>query len=193
MNSAFWDERHLSNKKGWDVGEVTTPIKEYVDGLKQKNIAILIPGCGNAYEAEYLLQSGFTNITLIDISPVLVGVIKKKFQHHLDKEIKVLCGNFFELQGKFDLIIEQTFFCAIDPTLRRRYVEKMYELLHTGGSLVGVLFNKEFEEKGPPFGGNKEEYLSVFEEKLKLIKMELCYNSIKPRENNELFFIASKE
>jgi hypothetical protein len=44
------------------------PIKNYIDTLKDKDIAILIPGCGNTYEAAYLLEQGFTNVTVIDIA-----------------------------------------------------------------------------------------------------------------------------
>jgi hypothetical protein len=37
---------------GWDLGWYL-PIKNYIDTLKDKDIAILIPGCGNTYEAAY--------------------------------------------------------------------------------------------------------------------------------------------
>jgi hypothetical protein len=48
---------------------VSPPIKAYIDTLKNKDIAILIPGCGNTYEAAYLLlEQGFTNVTVIDIA-----------------------------------------------------------------------------------------------------------------------------
>jgi hypothetical protein len=53
-----------------------SPIKNYIDTLKDKDIAILIPGCGNTYEAAYLLEQGFTNVT-IDIAPTLVKNIEQ--------------------------------------------------------------------------------------------------------------------
>lgn len=43
------------------------------------------------------------------------------------------------------VLMEQTFFCAINPSLRKDYVAKMHELLAPNGKLVGVLFDKEFE------------------------------------------------
>lgn len=193
LNNKYWDERYLNNQKGWDVGEITTPIKQFVDGVENREMAILIPGCGNAYEAEYLLKKGFNNITLLDISPVLVADIVKKFDQYIGSSLKVVCADFFEFDGEYDLILEQTFFCAIDPSMRRKYVDKVVELLNPSGKLAGVLFNMEFEKQGPPFGGNREEYLTLFEKKLVVEKMELCYNLIKPRENNELFFIATKK
>ena len=85
LDSNFWDNRYQVHETQWDVGTISAPLKEYIDQLKNKNIAILIPGCGNAHEAEYLLQQGFTNITLIDISPTLVSAIKEKFSVYLDK------------------------------------------------------------------------------------------------------------
>jgi hypothetical protein len=39
--------------------------------FKNKDIAILIPGCGNTYEA-LIFRQGFTNVTVIDIAPTLV-------------------------------------------------------------------------------------------------------------------------
>lgn len=62
----------------------------------------------------------------------------------------------------------------------------MYQLLKPGGKLVGVLFNRSFEG-GPPFGGSKSEYLSLFQNQFTVTSMEECYNSIAPRKNAELF------
>ena len=40
----------------------------------------------------------------------------------------------------------QTFFCAIDPSDRKKYADKIYTLLKENGKLAGVLFNHEFEK-----------------------------------------------
>lgn len=34
LNSNYWQERYQTNQIGWDVGAITTPIKEYIDQLK---------------------------------------------------------------------------------------------------------------------------------------------------------------
>jgi thiopurine S-methyltransferase len=94
--------------------------------------------------------------------------------------------DFFKHEGEYDLIIEQTLFCAIDPSLRSTYAQKVAELLKEGGKLVGLFFNREFEG-GPPFGGSKEEYLWYFSSLFSTVQMEECYNSTGPREGNELF------
>ena len=191
LDKNYWDKRYDDQTASWDIGKPSRPLKEYIDQITNKDIAVLIPGCGNAHEAEYLLQVGFTNITLIDISPVLVTAIEQKLAAYIGKQLHVICDDFFNLQQKFDLILEQTFFCALDPLLRKDYAAKMYEVLKPGGKLVGVLFDRSFDIE-PPFGGSKEEYKKLFSEKFQVKTMEQCYNSIEKRKGNELFVILMK-
>jgi SAM-dependent methyltransferase len=184
LDQTYWENQYQSNSTGWDLGEVSPPIKNYIDTLKDKTIRILIPGCGNTYEAEYLLEQGFTNITVIDIAPTLVENLKTKFKNN--SNINIVLGDFFEHQGEYDLIIEQTFFCALPPTMRQKYVWKMHQLLAKKGTVSGLLFNRTFES-GPPFGGSQEEYTLLFQKAFNFLKMEVCQNSATPRAGSELF------
>ena len=190
LDKKYWDDRYLNGESSWDIGYVSPALKAYIDQLPDKHISILIPGCGNAYEAEYLLQQGFTNITLVDISYVAAEAIKEKFSRYGGK-LKVIHGDFFKLQEKFQLILEQTFFCAIDPLLRKNYAEKMYDLLRQEGKLVGLFFDRDFED-GPPFSGGKEEYMNLFAPLFDILVMERAYNSIERRQGTELFVILKK-
>ncbi len=187
LDKNYWDSRYQTEQTGWDLGAASGPIRHYIDQLNNKDLRILIPGCGNAYEAEYLTEQGFSNITLIDISPSLVEQLRNKF--HGRKEIKIVEGDFFEHQSEYDLILEQTFMCALDPAMREAYVRKMQSLLSPNGKLAGLLFGVHFEKAGPPFGGSIEEYESLFGEHFEIKTMEKAYNSVKPREGNELFII----
>jgi SAM-dependent methyltransferase len=189
LDAAYWEAQYEAKTTGWDLGQVSPPIQAYVDTVADKNSRILIPGCGNSYEAEYLLEHGFTNITVIDIAPTPVAVLKEKFKNN--PNIQIVLGDFFEHQGNYDLIIEQTFFCALPPTLRQKYVWKMHQLLAEEGILAGLLFNRMFES-GPPFGGSKEEYQKLFAAAFDFIKMDLSENSIAPRANSELFINLKK-
>ncbi|HRH58315.1 MAG TPA: methyltransferase domain-containing protein [Chitinophagales bacterium] len=183
----FWDERWKTKDTGWDLKTVSPPLKEYFDAFVFKDKSILIPGCGSAYEAEYLLQNGYKDITVIDISPTLVQQLLTKFSKYAGKELTVICGDFFKHTGTYDFIIEQTFFCALEIHRREEYVAKMQTLLKEQGKLAGLLFNKEFENS-PPFGGNKEEYQQLFSSSFEIVQMEPCTTSIGPRLGAELFF-----
>lgn len=190
LDHEYWDHKYKNNLIGWDLGEVSPPIKNYIDTLEDKNIKILIPGCGNSYEAEYLLKQGFKNITVIDIALTLVAKLQIKFE--INSNIKIVLGDFFEHQGEYDLIIEQTFFCALPPVMRNKYVSKMHQLLSNEGKLIGLLFNKTFES-GPPFGGNHREYKLLFKNHFNFLNFDLCQYSIQPRANSELFMELQKK
>lgn len=189
LDGNYWDTQYQHNTTGWDLGQVSPPLKSYVDTLSNKDSAILIPGCGNTYEAAYLLEQGFTNITLIDIAPTLVASLQTKFGNN--PYITLICGDFFEHQGQYDLIIEQTFFCALPPRLRQKYVWKMHELLVKEGLLAGLLFNRSFEVS-PPFGGSKAEYEKLFQQAFHLQHITVATNSIAPRAESELFIEFKK-
>jgi SAM-dependent methyltransferase len=160
LDANFWNQQYIDSNIGWDMGMVSPPLKIIIDSLEDKSAAILIPGCGSAYEAQYLLDQGFTNITLIDIAPALVAKLQKRWEGI--PEIKVIEGDFFKLQGQFDIILEQTFFCALDPTLRPAYAAQVAHILAPKGQLKGILFSVEFEKQGPPFGGTIESYEQLF-------------------------------
>lgn len=189
LDQTYWDNQYQVNATGWDLGKVSPPIKAYIDTIDNKETKILIPGCGNTYEAEYLLQQGFTNITVIDIAPTLVESLKQKFANN--NNISIILGDFFDHQGKYDFIIEQTFFCALPPTMRQKYVWKMHQLLTDYGKLFGLLFNREFEVS-PPFGGSLNEYEHLFTKAFIFNSISLAGNSIPSRANTELFIEFQK-
>lgn len=191
LTSEFWEEKYQLNKTGWDLGEVSPPIKAYIDQLTNKGLKILIPGGGNSYEAEYLFQNGFQNVCIIDLSKTALENLKKRVPDFPSENL--IHGDFFELQQSFDLIIEQTFFCAIDPSLRPKYALKMHEILRPKGKLVGLLFEAKLNEDHPPFGGTLDEYYTCFSPFFNFSRLENSYNSIESREGKELFFIFKKK
>lgn len=186
LNSKYWTDRYKEGNTGWDIGEASQPLIEFCNGLSRDK-SILIPGAGNAYEWEMLKEKGFKNVRILDVSPFPINSLRYRYPNY---ESDFILGDFFDHSGKYDVILEQTFFCALDPALRTAYAEKMEELLNKDGVLAGVLFNKQFQHQGPPFGGTEIEYRSHFEKALDIVKMEDCYNSITPRSGSELFFIA---
>jgi len=188
LNKDFWENKYDQGDMGWDIGYISTPLKEYIDQLPDKKIKILIPGAGNAYELLYLVENGFCNVYVIDIASQPLEHIKSRIPNFPHDQL--LEGNFFDLElSHFDLILEQTFFCALHPSLRKAYVLKMKQLLKPNGKVVGLLFNFPLTETGPPFGGSQAEYTSLFQEHFKIKVLETAYNSIKPRADKELFFI----
>ena len=191
LNKDYWEERYVNNETGWNIGYPSTPIKAYIDQLKDKSLKILIPGAGNSYEAEYLWKLGFKNVFIIDIAKQPLTNFKNRVSDFPEDQLINL--DYFELNNSFDLILEHTFFCALNPILRAKYVDKMHQLLKPNGKLIGLLFNFELTESGPPFGGSEREYKSLFEYKFQIKTLKKSINSIKERQGKELFFIFEKK
>lgn len=191
LNKTYWENLYETKDTGWNIGDVSTPIKTYIDQLENKTLKILIPGAGNSYEAEYLWKNGFTNLYILDIAKQPLDNFKTRVPDFPKDQL--LFKDFFSLEDTFDLIIEQTFFCALNPDLRSQYVNKMSQLIKPKGKLAGLLFDFPLSEDGPPFGGSKEEYISRFSNDFNLKTLEKSYNSIKPRADKELFFIFEKK
>lgn len=190
LNKEFWTSKYESANIGWDTGSITTPLKTYFDQLTDRSLKILIPGCGNGYEAEYLHQNGF-DVTVVDLSDFPLKNLKKRCPGFEDESL--IQADFFKFEGSFDLIIEQTFFSALNPNLRNAYAEKMHSLLNQEGKLVGLLFNIDLFKDHPPFGGNKEVYEPIFKPYFDFRVFDQAYNSIEPRKDNELFINLVKK
>jgi len=191
LDKNFWEEKFRSNNTGFDIGNISTPLKNYFDQLTDKDVKILIPGSGNGHEAEYLHVNGFNNVFVLDWAEEAIKNFTSRFTDfpiaHTFNE------NFFEHEGSYDIIVEQTFFCALNPSLRKNYVTKVHSLLKENGKLVGLLFNRDFGNPFPPYGGSKDEYINLFEPYFNFKYFDDCYNSIPPRAGTELFINLIKK
>lgn len=191
LDKDYWHQRWENSDTGWDLGAPTPPLVAYIDQLTHKELKILVPGSGNGYEVEYLWKKGFRNVYIADISPLPLDRFRQRVTDF--PETQIICGDFFEITDQFDLIIEHTFFCALSPSMRSSYVRKMHELLVENGKLAGLLFTFPLTEKGPPFGGNMDEYTALFSPFFELQQAATTPLSIKPRLGNELFIELIKK
>ncbi|GAB4396405.1 MAG: methyltransferase domain-containing protein [Microscillaceae bacterium] len=193
FDADFWQNRYQTHNLGWDIGAPSTPLKTYLDQLTDRQQKILLPGAGNAYEAEYMHRQGFAQVMVVDIAPAPLENLRQRCPDF--PEDHLLRGDFFDLpyENHFDLILEQTFFCALHPALRPAYVQKMQQLLKPGGRLVGVLFaDVLLNRETPPFGETHTQLRIYFEHTFKIRYFEPCRNSIPPRQGSEWFLYAEK-
>ncbi len=188
LDKEFWEERYATGQIGWDMGQVSPPLKAYIDQIMDKNLKILVPGAGNGHEVVYLFKQGFRNVFVVDIAHQPLQNIKSKLPGFPEEQLMEV--DFFDLVlQEFDLVLEQTFFCTLDLELREEYAKKMIDIIKPQGKLCGLLFNFPLTADGPPFGGNASEYRKLFSPYFKINTLEPCTNSIEPRQGRELFFI----
>lgn len=185
LDNKYWDNRYTQNDFPWDVGFASPSIIDYFSTLENKELKILFPGAGNGREAAEIYKMGFLNVHILDYAPTPI-------QNFINANpsfpsTQIYCVDFFSHNNKYDLIVEQTFFCALNPELREKYVKKMVDLLNNEGKLVGLMFGVPMNPDKPPFGGNENEYRSLFEKKFNITTMKPCENSVPRRAGSELW------
>ena len=193
LSKGYWNNRYISSQTGWDLAGVSPAIKRWFNQQKNKKLKILVPGAGLGHEVKYGFDHGFRNIYYMDFASKASETFLKK--NNTFPKSQILTGDFFKFESKikFDVIIEQTFFCAQHPNKRMDYVNKTHDLLRNQGILIGLLFNIDFESEGPPYGGRMEEYRDIFTQKFTFNAFELCNYSVKPRKGYEIWMELTKK
>jgi SAM-dependent methyltransferase len=190
--AAYWDARYVNGETGWDLGSPSPAFMDFFSSISNKEMAVLIPGCGNAHEAAWLMESGFAQVTVLDIAPSAIHSLRARFHAVEGKQLTIVQADFFEWEGQYDLIFEQTFFCALHPDKRPAYVRQMHKLLRPNGLLIGLLFNRSFDAS-PPYGGSIDEYQALFEPYFNKVQLLPTSMSVQPRQGTELWMEWQKK
>lgn len=191
LNASYWEQRYQDEQTPWDIGYASPPLLHYLEGIAGKGTRILIPGAGRAYEAVWLHRQGFQEVWVCDWAASAFGLLREQAPDFPERHL--LVQDFFSLELEVDLLLEQTFFCAIPPAQRPDYARQAARLVVPEGRVAGLLFAQPFPQQGPPFGGTAEEYQAVFSPYFHILRMETAAHSIAPRAQRELFFELRKK
>ena len=189
-----WQGHYESDDLGWDLGQVAPP---FVKLWKEEKLPVgkaLVPGCGRGHEVIFLAENGF-EVTAIDFSEGAITYLERALEKRSLKG-RVLHQNFFCLDkshdGVYDLVLEQTFFCAIAPRQRQDYVRNVTRILKPGGMLVGLFYNTD-KEGGPPYNTTREDIAVNFAKNFKILELDKTTLSAEQRKDKEWLGIFEKK
>ena len=192
----FWERSYQSGEMGWDLGGPTPIFNQWIETCKVP-LTICILGAGNGWDAVNFASRGHM-VTAVDFAASAVKNMQTSAkQNELDIVIKHM--DIFDLNkiydNHFDVVLEYTCFCAIEPTKRRDYMEMVRHILKTKGELVGLLFpiDKDLSDDGPPFAVQLEPTIELISDYLSLIKQQIPSLSVKRRAGREVFVIFRKD
>jgi SAM-dependent methyltransferase len=151
--ASFWDERFERGVTPWDQAGVQPAFEAFA--LAHAGLPVLIPGCGNAWEAGWLADRHH-DVRAIDFSPAAVASAREALG--TARAANVEQADFFTYEPPFvpGWIFERAFLCALPKAQRSRYAARMAELLPAGGLLAGFFFLGD-TRSGPPFGIERAE------------------------------------
>jgi len=189
-----WQRHYDEGDLGWDLGQVAPPFVT----LFESNLIVpgktLVPGCGRGHEVVYLAENGF-DVTAVDYSVGAVNHLKAVVEKR-QLNTRILHMNFFELDPAYneiyDLLIEQTFFCAISPEQRPMYVATVARALKKGGMLAGLFYHTG-QEGGPPFNTTQDDIVKSFSDSFEIRELAQAKNSAEQRKDKEWLAILVKK
>jgi len=144
-NVNYWDERYSSQEhKDFDWYQDASVLKTLLlPHLKKKSdFEILIPGCGNSTLGSQLYDDGYTNITNIDISSVVIAQMHDKYIDKQEMEYQKMDARSMQIPDNcFDLIIDKALFdsqlCSIDNMNNiNLLLNEMYRVLKPNGVYI---------------------------------------------------------
>ena len=188
-----WQRHYEENDLGWDLGQVAPPFVKLWQEEKLPLGKVLVPGCGRGHEVVFLAENGF-DVTAIDFSSGAVTYLKNALKKR-NLEGRILHQDFFSLdeshEGVYDLVLEQTFFCAIPPRQRQDYVLKVSRMLKPGGMLVGLFYHTD-KQGGPPYNTTREDIETHFSENFEIQELDKTSLSSEQRKGKEWLGILKK-
>jgi SAM-dependent methyltransferase len=196
LSASAWENRYQSGDTPWDL---QGPTPEFLRLAEEKRLPLkgraLVPGGGRGYDAVWLAKQGL-EVDIVDFSPTaLLATQELAFKEKVT--VHAYNQDFFALpshgyhQERYDLILEYTFFCAIDPKLRAQYVKAVASLLKPNGLFVGLFFPLQTDKAGPPFEVSREEVKLLFNPNFRFTTEE-PKASVKPRAGREFLGFASR-
>ncbi|HEY4805625.1 MAG TPA: methyltransferase domain-containing protein [Paraburkholderia sp.] len=149
---SFWDERFARGFTPWDQAGVQREFEAFATA--HPDAAVLIPGCGNAWEARWLAERGRA-VRAIDFAPAAVASARAALGQYADV---VEEADFYAYTPPFTpaWVFERAFLCALPKAQRADYARRMADLLQPGALLAGYFFIGE-TPKGPPFAIARDE------------------------------------
>ena len=190
---AFWSNIYRTEKPGWDMGGPSPVFVDMIPRIKLPKSRIAVLGSGPGHDAALFAQHGHV-VTAIDFSPDAITASQQRYANL--KNITWMQADVFklprELDGQFDIVLEHTCFCAIDPWKRNNLVSTYHRLLHSQGQLLGVFFIMD-KKNEPPFGASEWELRSRLQGKFQPLFWGRSHVSHERRMGRELLIFAQRK
>ncbi len=192
---SYWDNRYLEKTDYWSLNSPNPVFVQLLDDEKfiHKN-NLLVLGSGLGHDAKAAAQKGF-NVTGIDFSDRAI-FYSRELCRDVIKPPKFIRMNIFELKSSrltFDCIYEYITICSFPPDHLIGFLSNADAVLEKGGLFVTVLFPLKEVGANPPYRIDIQKFNDCAHKFWKLKYYQKNVKSVKPRKNNEVLLIYSKE
>ena len=170
-----WDALYRQGDTGWDLGAAAPPLVDLLAGPDAPPAGRLIAlGSGRGHDALLFATQGF-DVLGVDFAPAAVAAATAQAAAHgLTERAHFLQADIFALppayRSAFDVVLEHTCMCALDPRLLDEYAALVTRLLRPGGTYVALFFTHG-RPGGPPYTTAEAEILRLFAPRLAIVQL----------------------
>lgn len=175
----FWLERWKRDEIGFHEGVVNAYLNQYWSGLNvAQGSRVFVPLCGKSVDVQWLCAQGY-NVSGVELSSIAVRAffhensyavhqyVKGKFDVYDANEIRIYCGDFFDLSRQdmvgVTAVYDRASMVALPPEMRARYVRHLVNVLTPGTKILLVTFDYPQQEmQGPPFAVSSAEVENLY-------------------------------
>ncbi|MEM1414552.1 MAG: methyltransferase [Myxococcota bacterium] len=186
-----WEDAWAEGRTRWDAG---APAPVLLGLLREEALGApagrraLVPGCGSGYDVFAFAAAGFEAVGL-DVAPTAGERFEVLRAERGLANARIEIGDAFAHEGRYDVVWDYTFCCALDPAERPRWAALMERLLAPGGVLATLIFpamHAPPDYEGPPWPLWPDDQRAVLEPLgLRPFRLEAVTQSHPGREGKE--------
>jgi SAM-dependent methyltransferase len=191
---AAWDARYREQNTPWDLGDAPPALRRLLGSLPPGRLRVLVPGAGPGHDAIAWARAGH-DVVAVDFAPSAVAAARARARK-AGVSLEVVEADVFalppEFAGAFDVVWEQTCYCAIPLDRRRAYATAMARALKPGGVFLGLLWHHG-QEGGPPFDVTVADVRGDLAEAFEEVSIEPVVDSVESRASEFLATFRVRE
>ncbi len=179
MKKDFWLERWDRRKIGFHQNEINPYLRQYWQELHlNPGGEVFVPLCGKSTDMTWLRKQGHA-VLGVELSDIAVreyfaenGYVprqaaKEKFNCCEADNIRILCGDFFDLckddLAKVSAVYDRASLVALPRDMRERYVNHLVSILPPATKILLITFDyPQAEMFGPPFAVSADEVSALY-------------------------------
>lgn len=179
MESKFWLERWEQRQIGFHQDQVNSHLSKFWPELNlARGSEVFVPLCGKTRDMRWLREQGH-RVFGVELSDIAVQEffeendqvpdrsIVRRFNCYEADDIRLLCGDFFDLTGDDSVqvtgVYDRASLVALPPEMRDHYARHLVSILPPATQILLVTFDyPQAEMQGPPFAVSSDEVQKLF-------------------------------
>lgn len=146
--NSYWDERYTKDPEPFDWYQRYNGISDKITTYIKKEDRVLMLGCGNSRITEEMYEDGYTSISNIDISKVVIDQMNEKHKEKSTVTWEVMNATSLSFSDdSFDVVFDKgtmdSILCGENSTSTvHRSLKEVYRVLKPGGVYFCVSYGK---------------------------------------------------